>query len=173
MICPETADVAMFRRGFKYIFQGLGPVQTYLYGVLSIARDHGFKRLALIGPDTAFAHSLVDAVPEIARGFGQSIIFTEFYPAKASDFASVIEKVKAAAPDVVLSMAFPNYSIGVLRQLKQSNYAPKIFYEAIGASDPQFAQSAGKDVDGIFSVTAWDPLAKTQANVDFLKAYRA
>jgi branched-chain amino acid transport system substrate-binding protein len=142
MICPETADVAMFSRGFKYIFQGLGPVQTYLFGVLSIAKDHHLKTLALIGPDTAFAHSLVNAVPEVARGFGQAIVYTEFYPARASDFSSVIEKVKAANPDVVLAMAFPNDSIGVLRQLKVSNYAPKIFYEAIGPSDPRFVQSA-------------------------------
>ena len=173
MICPETADIAMFHRGFKYIFMGLGAVPSYLYGVLSIAKDHGYKKLALIGPDTAFGHSLVNAVPEIARGFGQSTVYTEFYPPRASDFASVIEKVKAANPDVLLAMAFPNDSIGVLRQLKQSNYAPKMFYEAIGASDPQFAQNAGTDVDGVFSVTAWDPLAKSQENAEFQRAYKA
>jgi branched-chain amino acid transport system substrate-binding protein len=173
MICPETADVVMFRRGFKYIFQGLGPVQTYLYGVLSIAKDHKLRTLALIGPDTAFAHSLVDAVPEVARGFGQSIVYTEFYPARASDFASVIEKVKAANPDAVLAMAFPNDSIGVLRQLKQSNYAPKLFYEAIGASDPRYVQSAGQDVNGVFSVTAWDPDNSSKENAEFKSGYRA
>jgi branched-chain amino acid transport system substrate-binding protein len=172
MICPETADVAMFQRGFKYIFQGLGPVQSYLYGVLQIAKDRGLKTLALIGPDTAFSHSLVNAVPEVARGFGQAIVYTEFYPARASDFASVIEKVKAANPDVLLAMAFPNDSIGVLRQLKQSNYAPKIFYEAIGASDPRFVESAGKDVNGVFSVTAWDPDAPGAENANFKATYR-
>jgi len=173
MLCPETADVAMFRRGFKYIFQALGAVQTYLYGVMQIAKDRGLRKLALIGPDTAFAHALVDAVPEIARGMGQAIVYTEFYPARASDFASVIEKVKGANPDVLLAMAFPNDSIGVLRQLKQSNYAPKIVYEAIGASDPRYVESAGKDVNGVFSVTAWDPDARTPDNVAFKASYRA
>ena len=173
MICPETADVAMFQRGFRYIFQGLGPVQTYLYGVLQIAKDHGLKSLALIGPDTAFSHALVNAVPEVARGFGQAIVYTEFYPARASDFSSVIEKVKAANPDVVLAMAFPNDAIGVLRQLKVSNYAPKVFYEAVGASDPRFVQSAGTDVNGVFSVTAWDPDARTPENSRFKASYRA
>ena len=173
MICPETADVAMFQRGFRYIFQGLGPVQTYLYGVLQIAKDHGLKSLALIGPDTAFSHALVNAVPEVARGFGQAIVYTEFYPARASDFSSVIEKVKAANPDVVLAMAFPNDAIGVLRQLNVSNYAPKVFYEAVGASDPRFVQSAGTDVNGVFSVTAWDPDARTADNMRFKASYRA
>jgi branched-chain amino acid transport system substrate-binding protein len=116
---------------------------------------------------------LVNAVPEVARGFGQAIVYTEFYPARASDFASVIEKVKAANPDVVLAMAFPNDAIGVLRQLKVSNYAPKIFYEAVGASDPRFVQSAGSDVNGVFSVTAWDPDARTPENARFKASYRA
>jgi branched-chain amino acid transport system substrate-binding protein len=173
MICPETADVMMFRRGFKYIFQGLGPVQTYLYGVLQIAKDHGMRKLALIGPDTAFAHSLVDAVPEVARGFGQSIVYTEYYPARASDFSSVIEKVRASNPDAVLAMAFPNDAIGVLRQLKQSNYAPKLFYEAVGASDPRYVDSAGQDVNGVFSVTAWDPDNASKENAAFKSGYRA
>ena len=81
MICPETADVAMFSRGFRYIFQALGPVQSYLYGVLSIAHDRGFKKLAVIGGDIAFAHSLANAVPTIARGFGQAIVIRSFIPA--------------------------------------------------------------------------------------------
>ncbi|HTW85530.1 MAG TPA: amino acid ABC transporter substrate-binding protein [Candidatus Sulfotelmatobacter sp.] len=173
MICPETADVAMFQRGFRYIFQGLGPVQTYLFGVLSIAHDHHFKSLAVIGPDTAFAHSLADAVPGVARGFGQAVVYQEFYPARASDFSSVIEKVKAANPDVLLAMAFPNDSIGVLRQLKVSNYAPKMFYEAIGPSDPRFAESAGADVDGVFSVTGWDAAGTSRENQAFKSSYRA
>jgi branched-chain amino acid transport system substrate-binding protein len=173
MICPQTADVAMFRRGSKNIFQGLGPVQTYLYGVMEIAREHGLKKVAVIGGDTAFPHSLADAVPELARGFGQSIVYQEYYPGKASDFAAVVQKTRAAEPDLVLAMAFPTDSIGLLRQLKQANYAPKMFYEAIGPSDPQFGANAGNDANGVFSVTAWDPDQPTPANRAFISAYKA
>ncbi|HXP92963.1 MAG TPA: amino acid ABC transporter substrate-binding protein [Candidatus Binatia bacterium] len=173
MICPETADVAMFSRGFRYIFQSLGPVQSYLFGVLSIAHDHGFRRLAIIGPDIAFGHSLANAVPTIARGFSQAIVFQEFYPGNASDFSSIVEKVKAANPDVLLAMSFPNDSVGVLRQLKQSNYAPKMFYEAIGASDPLFVKNVGGDAEGTYSSVSWNIAAKDPANLEFMKAYQA
>lgn len=172
MLMPETADVVMFSRGNRYIFQGLGPVQTYLYGVLSIAHDHGFKRLAVIGGDTAFPHSLANATPEVMRGFGEGIVYQEFYPGNASDFSSVIEKVRAANPDVVLAMAFPTDSLGLIRQLKQSNYAPKMFYEAIGASDPLFVKSVGRDCDGTFSAVGWDFAAKTPENLAFIRDYQ-
>jgi branched-chain amino acid transport system substrate-binding protein len=173
MICPETADIAMFQRGNRYIFQGLGPVQTYLFGLLSIAHEHGFKRLAVIGGDTAFPHSLANAVPEIARGFGQSIVYQEFYPQSASDLSTVVQKMRAANPDVVLAMAFPNDSIVLLRNMKQANYAPKMFYEAIGPSDPQFEKNAGKDGDNVFSATNWNPDTPTAENKNFISSYRA
>ncbi|MBV8356186.1 MAG: amino acid ABC transporter substrate-binding protein [Candidatus Eremiobacteraeota bacterium] len=173
MLMSETADVAMFHRGLHYIFQGLGPVQTYLYGVMSIAHDHGFRKLAVIGGDTAFPHSLANAVPEVARGFGQAIVYSEFYPGNASDFSSVVEKVRAADPDVVLAMAFPTDSLGLVRQLKQSNYAPKMFYEAIGASDPLFVRSVGRDCDGTFSVVAWNFAQKTPESQAFVRDYQA
>jgi len=72
-----------------------------------------------------------------------------------------------------LAMAFPNDAIGLLRQLKVSNYAPPIFYEAVGASDPRFVQSAGKDVDGVFSVTGWDSDDTSPENTQFKASYRA
>src|SRR5579872_649538 len=172
MLMPETADVAMFSRGNRYIFQGLGPVQTYLYGLLSIARDHGFKKLAVIGGDTAFPHSLANATPEVMRGFGQGIVYQEFYPGNASDFSSVVEKVRSSGAEVVLAMAFPTDSLGLIRQLKQSNYAPKMFYEAIGASDPLFVKSVGRDCDGTFSAVGWNFAAKTAENLAFIRDYR-
>jgi branched-chain amino acid transport system substrate-binding protein len=171
MICPETADVAMFSRGYRYIFQALGPVQSYLFGVLSIAHDRGYKRLAVIGGDIAFAHSLANAVPVMARGFGQAVVYQEFYPGNASDFSSIVEKVRAANPDVVLAMSFPNDSVGILRQLKVANYAPKMFYEAIGASDPQFPKNVGSDAEGTYSSVSWNIAAKDPANRAFMKSY--
>jgi branched-chain amino acid transport system substrate-binding protein len=171
MICPETADVAMFSRGYRYIFQALGPVQSYIYGIMSIAHDHGFKKLAVVGGDVAFSHSLANAVPTIARGFGQAVVYQEFYPGNTSDFSSVVEKLKGSGADAVLAMSFPNDSVGLLRQFKLSNYAPKIFYEAIGASDPRFVNNVGTDAEGVYSAVSWNIAAKDPANVAFMKSY--
>jgi branched-chain amino acid transport system substrate-binding protein len=171
MICPETADVAMFSRGYRYIFQALGPVQSYIYGIMSIAHDHGYKKLAVVGGDIAFSHSLANAVPTIARGFGQAVVYQEFYPGNTSDFSSVVEKLKGSGADAVLAMSFPNDSVGLLRQFKLSNYAPKLFYEAIGASDPRFVNNVGTDAEGVYSAVSWNIAATDPANVAFMKSY--
>ncbi|MBV8490170.1 MAG: amino acid ABC transporter substrate-binding protein [Candidatus Eremiobacteraeota bacterium] len=173
MILPETADVAMFGRGNAFIVQGLGPVQTYLFGMLQIAKDHGAKTIAVVGGDTAFPHSLANAVPEVERGFGMSTVYQEFYPASASDLSSVVQKTRQANPDVLLAMAFPNDSVVLLRNMKQAGYAPKIFYEAIGPSDPQFEKNVGKDGEYVFTATNWNADNPSAENRAFITAYRA
>jgi branched-chain amino acid transport system substrate-binding protein len=115
---------------------------------------------------------LTDAVPTIARGFGQAIVYQEYYPPTTSDYSTILEKVRAANPDVLLAMSFPNDSVGVLRGLKQANYAPKMFYEAIGASDPQFTKNVGTDAEGTYSVSCWDFASKSPENLEFIRTYR-
>jgi branched-chain amino acid transport system substrate-binding protein len=172
MLCPETGDLGIFQRGLKYAFQALGPLPTYLFGALQIAKDHGYKKLALVAPNIAFGQAMINLVPPIARGFGQSIVFSDYYPANLSDFSSVVERVRASNPDAVLAMSFPNDSVGLLRGLKAANYAPKMFYEAVGAADVQFANNVGGDAQGVVSVTGFNDTFKENGAPAFLKAYR-
>jgi branched-chain amino acid transport system substrate-binding protein len=172
MLCPETGDLGIFQRGLKYAFQALGPLPTYLFGALQIAKDHGYKRLALVAPNIAFGQAMINLVPPIARGFGQSIVFSDYYPATLSDFSSVVERIRASNPDAVLAMSFPNDSVGLLRGLKAANYAPKMFYEAVGAADVQFANNVGGDAEGILSVTGFNDAFKENGAPAFIKAYR-
>ena len=173
MLCPETGDLNIFSRGLHYVFQALGPLPTYLFGTMQIAKDHGYRRLAIVGPNIAFGQSMLGLVPGIARGFGQSIVYTESYPANLNDFSSLVEKIRASNPDAVLAMSFPNDSVGLLRALKTANYAPKMFYEAIGAADVQFAKSVGTDAEGIFSVTGFNDALKTNGVPAFIASYQA
>ena len=158
--------------GLNYAFQALGPLPTYLFGALQIAKDHGYKRLALVAPNIAFGQAMINLVPPIARGFGQSIVFQRYYPATLSDFSSVVERMRASNPDVVMAMSFPNDSVGLLRGLKAANYAPKMFYEAVGAADVQFANNVGGDAEGIVSVTGFNDTFKENGAPAFLNAYR-
>ncbi len=173
MLCPETGDLGIFSRGLHYVFQALGPLPTYLFGAMQIAKDRGYKKIALVAPNIAFGQAMINLVPPIARGFGQAIVFSDYYPATLSDFSSVVERIRATNPDVVLAMSFPNDSVGLLRGLKAANYAPKLFYEAVGAADVQFANNVGGDAEGVVSVTGFNDSFKENGAPAFLKAYRA
>ena len=48
-----------------------------------------------------------------------------------------------------------------------------MFYEAIGASDPQFVKNVGSAAEGVFSSVSWNIAAKDPANLAFEKTYMA
>jgi len=173
MICPEDAAPATFMRGLTVVFQGLPVAVRYVEGVLAMAKDKGYKTVAFIGEDSPFPHAIASAVPDLAKKYGLSVVYTEFYPPNNSDFSATVQKVKAANPDVVLAGAFVPDSIGITRGLKQVNFAPKMLYEAIGGSDPAFGAAVGADADGVMATTAWSAGLKTAGNAEFVKAFIA
>ena len=173
MICPEDAAPATFQRGLTVVFQGLPVAVRYVDGVLAMAKEKGYKTVAFVGEDSPFPHAIESAVPDLAKKYGLSVVYSEFYPPNNSDFSATVQKVKAAAPDVVLAGSFVPDSIGIVRGLKQVNFAPKILYEAIGGSDPSFGPAVGADAEGVMATTAWSSTLKTPGNAEFVKAFTA
>lgn len=173
MICPEDAAPATFQRGLHSVFQGLPAAVHYVDGVMDMAKAKGYKTVAVVGEDSAFPHAIAAAVPDLAKKDGMTVVYTEFYPPNNSDFSSLVQKIKAANPDVVLAGAFVPDSIGIVRGLKQVNFAPKILYEAIGGSDPAFSPAVGADAEGVMATTAWSATLKTSGNDAFVRAFIA
>ncbi|HZO95123.1 MAG TPA: amino acid ABC transporter substrate-binding protein [Candidatus Baltobacteraceae bacterium] len=173
MFCPEDAAPVTFDRGNRYIFQGLPQAVHYVDGVMAMAKARALKTVALVGEDTPFPHAIGSAVPELAKSDGMTVVLTEYYPHNTSDFSALVQKIKAANPDVLLAASFVPDSIALLRQLKQADVAPKMVYEAIGGSDPAFGPAAGKDADGVLSSTAWSADLKTPGNGEFVKSFTA
>ncbi len=173
MICPEDAAPATFQRGLTTIFQGLPAAVHYVDGVLALAKARGYKTVAFVGEDTPFPHAIESGVGDTIKRNGLTQIYSEFYPPNTSDFSALVQKLKAANPDVVLAGSFVPDAIGITRGLKQVNFAPKMLYEAIGASDPAFAPAVGGDAEGIMASTAWSASLKTPGNDAFTKNFTA
>jgi len=126
-----NGDLGIFQRGLKYAFQALGRSR------LPFRRDADrqgsrLQEACLVAPNIAFGQAMINLVPPIARGFGQSIVFQDYYrPTSATSRRRRAHP--RIEPDVVMAMSFPNDSVGLLR-VQAANYAPKMFYEAVGAA---------------------------------------
>ena len=173
MICPEDAAPATFQRGLKSVFQGLPAAVRYVDGVIAMAKDKKLKTIAFIGEDSPFPHAIASGIADLAKRNDMTVVFSEYYPPNSTDFSSLVQKIKAANPDVVLGGSFVPDSIAITRGLKQVNFAPKILYEAIGGSDPAFAPSVGTDAEGVMATTAWSATLKTPGNDAFTKNFTA
>ena len=173
MIAPEVAATAPFKRGLKYIFQGTATSDRYVAGALAIAKDHGYKRIALTGEDTAFPRSIANAVPDLAKAAGLEVVFNELYPHNASDYTAIVQKIKQSNPDVVLAISYFPDSVGIIRALKQANVTPKELFFTIGPAEPNFGKEVGADSQGVLFANNWSAELKTQGNAAFAKSFKA
>ncbi|HEY1729290.1 MAG TPA: amino acid ABC transporter substrate-binding protein [Candidatus Baltobacteraceae bacterium] len=173
MISPEVASVGPFKRNLKYIFQGTATSDRYVYGAIQIAKQYGYKRIALTGEDTAFPKSIASAVPDMAKAAGLDVVFSELYPHNASDYTAIVQKIKQSNPDVVLAISYFPDSVGIIRALKQANVTPKELFFTIGPAEPNFAKEVGADAQGVLFASNWSSELKTKGNAEFAKAFKA
>lgn len=171
IMTTEDAAASTFTRGYKYAFQGLPQAPRYVQSALDLAQARGLKKIAFVGEDTAFPHAIGASVPDSAKKMGFELVVNEYYPHNASDYASLAQKIKVSGAEAVIAVSYPPDSIGILRALKQVAYTPKVFYEAIGPSDPQFWQNAGPDANGILASSAWSATLKTPGNTEFVRDF--
>lgn len=173
MLSPEVASTAPFKRGLKYIFMATSPAPHYVAGSIEIAKEHGYKNVAITGEDTAFPKAIAKAIDEAVKSAGLNVVFNELYPHNASDYTAIAQKIKQANPDAVLSAAYFPDAVGLLRALKQAGFTPKELYFAVGATEPNFGTEVGKDADGVLSTSNWDAELKTKGNAAFVKGFTA
>jgi len=173
MISPEVASTAPFERGLTEIFQGIQVAADYVSGPMEIAKEHGYKTIAVTGEDTLFPRSVVAGVEDQAKKLGMTVVFNQLYPHNASDYSAIVQKMKEANPDIVLSASYLPDSVGLLRAMKQANFAPKLVYLGVGPTELSFGTQNGKDADGVMGTGNWSAELKTQGNADFVKAFEA
>ena len=157
-------------RGFKYVFQTAPPISAYVAAIGPFSTRHNLKSIAFFGRDYPAARDMARSIKVIAEQLNLKIVASEFFPAGATDFSSMIAQARQLQPDIWLSVGYPNEAIEMSRQMKASNYLPKVFIHN-GVSIDDFTKASGKDGDYAFGMSLYEPVLKTQGNAEFVKTY--
>jgi len=87
-----------------------------------------------------------------ARGY--EYVKEEYAPGD-KDFSALILKAKEAGADVVLSLPNPPDGIAIAKQMKELDFAPKVFVTIRAADGPNWPENLGKDGDYVLLMTGW------------------
>lgn len=161
MINHAGASEAIHKRGFKYIFQVVTPVPYYVEGTFPLAKKAGFKSLVFVSRDYAAARDMEKAIREWAPENGIDIKMVEYFPAATTDFASYIARARDIQPDIWVSVGYPPEAIEMIRQMKATNYLPKMFVHN-GVSQEDFLKAMGKDAEYAFGMSLYEPTLPTK-----------
>ncbi len=156
MIPYANAD-EIWKRGYKYVFEILPPAMHEMDGALAFTKQQGFKRIALINENTVWARTVARGVIESAPGIGLELVSHEEYAKGTQDFRPLLTRVKDLKAEVLLTAAYVEESILIVRQLKQLDFAPKLYASAYGASLDGFGDALGQDAEYVLAASDWEP----------------
>jgi branched-chain amino acid transport system substrate-binding protein len=162
-ITTAIADAVFKDRNLQYVFRPT--TNSSLFGEASVqyvalhAQDKLKKpakdvRAAIIYEDGPYGTGVASSNDSEARKIGMQVVLKEAYSAQAPDLSSLVTKLRAARPDVILHTGYnPDITL-FLRQAKEQGLRMKI-YIGHGAGHSQLAklkEAFGNEVEGFHTV---------------------
>ena len=147
MITAGGADDATMESGFKNIYQLYTAGSQYMLGAvdLMLKLDPTIKKIAVVNEKDSFSTSVVQGTT-LAPGLlaylktkNLDVVVNEPYDSNTTDFASIINKIQAANPDVILGGGHLVDGSSFAKQLKDKNIAVKFVALLVAPPEPTFA----------------------------------
>jgi branched-chain amino acid transport system substrate-binding protein len=155
-----TGSVAdkLTERGFKYTFQ-VSPKASHFGEMMmeTAGKVAGKgKRAAVVFDDTDYGTSTSKGVIDGAKKVGFEIVLAEPYTAKFTDATPLVNKIKAAKPDLLFPVSYITDALLIIRTMKQMNVNAAVFGGGAGYIIPDFYKEMGKDGEYVFSAASWN-----------------
>ena len=134
----------------------------------------GAKTVAFLAADQEFAQNLANGARELAKKGNIKAVYDQNYPPTTTDFSSLIRGIRAARPDMVFCMSYPNDSVAIVRAVNEIGIGSgvKIFGGGmVGLQFTPIMSSLGSLLNGILNYNSYVPGMKYPGIEDFLARY--
>jgi branched-chain amino acid transport system substrate-binding protein len=180
MVQGGGASDQIFSRRFKYIFGTLAPASDYFASTIEMLTKLNPKpsNVALLFADDAFDVSVAQGTRPLLKKAGLNVTLDERYSSNATDFNSLLSRIRASNIDVILVAGHETEILNFIRQAKSLSVSPKMYSFTVGVPSADFRKALGADADYAFGMTAWLPTTALKDKwfgdaEQFAKAYKA
>ena len=180
-ISPSATNPAYTRQGFKTTFRVVAD-DVHLGGTLgkyAVTELKG-KSIAVIDDRTAYGQGVADEFEKGVKAAGGKTVGREFTNDKATDFTSILTKIKASKPDVVFFGGMDAVAGPMIRQMKQlgikakfmggdgicSGELPKLSGGAMGDGQVVCAEAGGVEGEAKVAMDDFKARFKAKFNAD-------
>ena len=152
------ASNKIFKQGFKYIVQTIGPATNYHRGTLDMVhkKDPTAKKVALVYEDDEFARDVMAGAEAHAKELGIEVVFKRTYPKGVTDMTPLLSAMNAAKPDFLIGGG--HFQDGQLlnRQLADLDINPKALSLIASATLPAFYEALTTNAEGVMGPSHWE-----------------
>jgi branched-chain amino acid transport system substrate-binding protein len=143
-------------------------------GFIGTGQKLGAKTIAFLAADQEFAQNLANGARELAKKAGLQTVYNQNYPPATVDFSSMIRAIRAAKPDIVFVMSYPNDSVAIVRAVNEIGVGDSVKLFGGGMVGLQFTpimESLGSSLNGIVNYNSYVPGIKYPGIDEFLARY--
>ena len=143
-------------------------------GFIRAGQKHGAKSIAILAADQEFAQNLANGARELAKKGNIKSVYDQNYPPTTTDFSSLIRGVRAAKPDMVFVMSYPNDSVAIMRAVNEIGVGSSVQIFGGGMVGLQFTPimtSLGSLLNGVLNYNSYVPGMKYPGIDEFLANY--
>jgi branched-chain amino acid transport system substrate-binding protein len=152
------ASNKIFRQGFEYIVQTIGPATSYHMGTLDMIKktDPKAKKVALAYEDSEFARMVMEGAEEHAKKLGFDVVFSRTYPKGVTDLTPLLSALKATKPDFILGGG--HFEDGQLfnRQMADLDINANALSLIAAATLPAYYEALTSMAEGVMGPSHWE-----------------
>jgi len=170
-ISPSSTNPAYTQQGFKTTYRVVatdaqqGPaLANYATKVLNA------RRIAVVDDATAYGKGLADEFAKTAQASGATIVAREATNDRATDFRSILTKIKSASPDAIMFGGMDATGGPFAKQAAALGIRAKIL-GGDGVCTDKVGELAGQAVQNLVCSEAGLALSKMERGADFEKKY--
>jgi len=158
---------AILRGSFHFTVSIPSPASRYFVGILEMVKalDPSSSRVALLhGSSGTFPRAVISGAEVYAKENGLRVILKAPYPPTLAGFASLVARVAASRPDVILGVGRTEDDLRLACQLRTQRVGARVM-GLVATPIQLFGQNLGKDANGFFGPSQWEPGVRGQPDV--------
>lgn len=155
------------------MYSGAQPNQQAL-PALDWAFEQGYTRFFLIGSDYVYPQTANFILNTHIADRGGEVLGEEYIPLGDTNFSSVINKVRAAEPELIFNTLNGDSNVAFFKQLEAAGFDSETLPVMSFSIAEQEAQAMGVElVEGNYAAWNYFQSLENDANAAFIEAYRA
>jgi len=160
MVQGGGASDQIFGRGYRYVFGTLPVASKYFDSTINAMKNTlrpEPDRVALLYADDAFDVSVAEGTRPLLKQAGLQLVVDERYSSNASDFSSILSKIKQNNVTAILVSGHETECLNFIRQAKSLAVNPLMYSFTVGVPSADFRHALGSDANYAFGMTPWLP----------------
>lgn len=154
------------------MYMGAAPNQQIVPAIEYLLKN-GRKKMFLVGSDYVFPQTANRIIKAQLAAEGGEVVGEEYTPMGYTDYATIISKIKAANPDVIVNTLNGDSNVAFFKQLKDAGVTAEACpVMSFSIAEEEIKGIGAENIAG--DLVSWDyyQTTKTPANEKFVAAYK-